>query len=180
MMTAKAIRSGFRLCGFVLALLVSMALEAATPVTEYELKAALLYNFASYTIWPSSAPSGMTLCVLGSDPFGPSLDALTAKSQRGAAIVVRRVRQPREAMDCHVVYLGETTKSMETVLAEFHGKPVLTVAESEEAVKRGVMIGLRVEGSRLIFDVNNVAVQAAGLAMSSKLLRLARTVYSSP
>lgn len=176
--TSRSVRG---LCGFALAVLAAMAAAAASPVSEYELKAALLYNFASFTAWPASAPDGMTVCVLGSDPFGPALDALAGKSLRGAAVEVRRVRQAREAQGCHVMYLSEAgTGNLATVLEELRGKPVLTVADGEDVAQRGVMIGLRLEGSRLVFDVNSATMQAAGLVVSSKLLRLARTVYPSP
>lgn len=174
-------RSGCRGCGFALAMFAIMATAAAGPVAEYELKAALLYNFASFTTWPASAPAGMTVCVLGSDPFGPALDALAEKSLRGATVEVRRIRHARDARACHVVFLSEAdAKNTAAALDGLQGKPVLTVADGENSVQHGVMIGLRQEGGRLAFDVNTAAVQAAGLVMSSKLLRLARTVHSSP
>lgn len=174
-------RYGRGVCGFALAMLAAMASAAAGPVKEYELKAALLYNFASFTTWPASVPAGMTVCVLGSDPFGPALDALAEKTLRNATVEVRRIKQARDAQGCHVVYLSEAgAGNLAMVLEGLRGMPVLTVADGEDVAQRGVMIGLRLEGSRLVFDVNSATMQAAGLVVSSKLLRLARTVYSSP
>ena len=77
-------RSRLRLCGARLAgalacLLICAALNGqnAKP-TDYEVKAAYLYNFGKFVEWPENSANGkgefFEICVLGRDPFGAALD----------------------------------------------------------------------------------------------------------
>ena len=54
--------------------------------------------------------------------------------------------------------------------------PVLTVGDQNGFVQAGGMIGLRVEDSRVRFDVNLAAAQRAGLTLNSQMLKLAGQV----
>src|SRR5882757_8778032 len=46
---------------------------------EYEVKADYLYNFGRFVRWPADIPAAQDnsfpICVLGQDPFGPTLDS---------------------------------------------------------------------------------------------------------
>lgn len=165
-------------------LLACAGLAAAAPagaVTEYELKAAFLYNFASFTEWPPRAAPGMAVCVAGQDPFGPVLDGLRGKTVQGTAIEVRRVSTPAEARACRVLFIGTLGgDEFAALLAALRGSPVLTVADSRDAAQHGVMIGLVTEAGRVGFEINTGVASSAGLVLSSKLLRLARRIHPAP
>ena len=55
---------------------------------------------------------------------------------------------------------------------------MLVVGESRNAWSRGVHVNFVVENNRVKFDVNNENAARAGLTISSKLLRVARSVTS--
>jgi hypothetical protein len=66
---------------------------------EYEVKATYLYNFARFVEWPAVAVeakgNSFDVCVLGQDPFGPTLDAVVAgETIAGKAVAARRVSKP--------------------------------------------------------------------------------------
>jgi hypothetical protein len=169
-------------CGAALLLL---ALAAATPtpaaVPEYQLKAAFLYNFATFTDWPPTAAALMTVCVLGRDPFGAALDALNGKTVQGQALSTRRIATTNETHDCRVLFIGaESGVDLDATLAALKGRPILTIAEGKDAVRRGAMIGLVIDGEHIAFDINTTAAHDGGLTLSSKLLRLARQLHSAP
>ena len=50
--------------------------------TEYQVKAAYLFNFGKFVAWPEAADErasrSFAICVLGEDPFGPALDSAVA------------------------------------------------------------------------------------------------------
>ena len=72
----------------------------------------------------------------------------------------------------------EGTESMPgaRVLAALAGQPVLTIGEASDFLRQGGIMRLkRVEG-KLRFEVKLAAVENSGLAISSKLLRLAQIV----
>src|SRR2546423_1625449 len=61
-----------------LLLIASGLLGAAAPVSEYQLKAVFLFNFAQFVEWPPAAlpreNAPFVIGVLGKDPFGAELD----------------------------------------------------------------------------------------------------------
>lgn len=63
--------------------------------TEYEVKAAYLYNFGKFVTWPSNGSAGgsddFVICVLGQDPFGANLQTTVAGEKVGVS------RSPRSA-----------------------------------------------------------------------------------
>lgn len=177
-MARNRIRQAWRATLFLLAL---AAAPAPAAVPEYQLKAAFLYNFATFTDWPPTAAAQMTVCVLGRDPFGSALDALNGKPVQGIALSTRRIATTEEARDCRVLFIGtESGVDLGATLAALKGRPVLTIAEDKDAMRRGAMIGLVSNGERVAFDINPAAARDGGLTLSSKLLRLARQLYPAP
>jgi hypothetical protein len=151
--------------------------------SEYEVKAAFLYNFLSFVDWPDGAvPAGtFTIAVVGRDPFGAVLDDVVSGEQHeGRRIVVRRVARARDADGAQIAFLGVTDAQLAGALADLAGKPVLTVGEGRDFAKRGGIIQLRMQGGRVRFDVNARAATVSGLKISSHLLKLAVTVHDGP
>lgn len=152
---------------------------AAEGTTEYAVKAAFLLNFAKFATWPAgAAPPGadLTICVLGTDPFGPYLDALAGKDVHGRTVRVRRVSLA-DAPSCRVVFLsGSETDRLETVLDALADRPVLTVGDTPGFAERGVMINLVLRDRKVRFRINHAASRDAGISLSAHLLRLAEIV----
>jgi uncharacterized protein DUF4154 len=152
---------------------------------EYQLKAAYLYNFAKFVAWPpgvpSNRPDGFAICVLGSDPFGPFLDALTASGAvNGKPVVTRRVATIEDAATCAILFIGASeSERMKEVLPAV-GRGVLTVSDIPEFARRGGMIQFVPEGQRIRFEVNQTVAERAGLTLSSELLKVAVAVRKSP
>ena len=60
------------------------AADGRSEYTEYQVKAAFLYNFAKFVKWPdgpgSGGPRPLVITVFGEDPFGDAWNALAGKS----------------------------------------------------------------------------------------------------
>jgi hypothetical protein len=157
------------------------ALQAQNPrPTDYEVKAAYLYNFGRFIEWPGKAVQGgsFTVCVLGQDPFGPRLDAtLAGETIGGKTIVAKRISGAEESSNCQILFLGLTDESrLNKVIADLDKKAVLTVSDAPQFVTRGGMIQFVLEGKKVRFEVNLTATQHAGLTLSSELLKVATAV----
>ena len=160
---------------FILANCIIPAHADALP--EYQLKAAILYNFTTFIEWPEDIGSALNLCVYGEDPFGEYLDALQDKKVSSRLLIVHRVTVIEELNDCHAVFITRSAnKVLPEVVGQLHGKPVLTIADMPSAAKRGVILNMIVEQNRISFDANISAAANNGLTVSSKLLRLAKEV----
>ncbi|MEY4100116.1 MAG: hypothetical protein RL300_1287 [Pseudomonadota bacterium] len=147
-------------------------------LSEYQIKAGFLYNFAALTSWPVEVGGALNLCVYGRDPFGVELDALKGKMVGQRALVVQRKSVGESLKACQIVFfpVSEAVHISNQIMA-LQGQPTLTVAESPDAVRLGVMLGLRLSEGRVSFEANQGAARRAGLTLSSKLLRLATEVY---
>jgi len=151
---------------------------ASADALEYAVKANYLYKFAPFVEWPSgafvSATSPFSVCLLGADPFGHTLDEVV-RGQRvdGRPVVVRRVRVAGAAGDCHVLYLGrQRPQSADESLKAVRGAPVLTVTDDGQGVHGGIVHFVLVNG-RVRFNLDAEHAQASGLVLSSKLRALA-------
>src|SRR5262245_2222113 len=69
--------------------------------TEYQVKGVYLLNFGRFVARPGHTAAGgnpVNVCVLGQDPFGPSLDEIVAgEAINGVRVGVRRILRPQEA-----------------------------------------------------------------------------------
>ncbi len=148
--------------------------------SEAEVKAAFIYNFALFTIWPAGtllADAPMVLCVASEHPLQAALGALAGKSVHGHRLEVRRISDGAVA-GCHVAVLDDRAYSQ--AARPDPATPVLIVADGGRAGRpagvSGPMIALSLQDSRVVFDIDAAAARRAGLQLSSQLLRLARSV----
>jgi hypothetical protein len=161
----------------------SLQAQKASP-SEYEVKAAYLYNFGRFVEWPNNggpnaatAPSGrpFTFCVLGQDPFGRALDAiLVGETINGADAAAVRISKPREAVNCRILFISSSENSqLKAILGALEGTSVLTVSDLPQFSQRGGMVQFVLDGKRVRFEVDLTSVERAHLAMSSQLLKVA-------
>ncbi len=147
--------------------------------SEYEVKAAYLYNFAKFIDWPRDTQlSSVTICVYGKDPFGGFLDeAVRGKVVRGLPLVIRRLPLGAEISDgCQVLFLGVNgAPRIEPILKQVKGRSIVTISESDGFAERGGMIGLVLDHDRVVFDINLTAFAASGLRASSRPHSLSAT-----
>jgi hypothetical protein len=154
----------------------------SSKVSDYEVKAAYLFNFGRFVEWPAAGEtdkhSAFTFCILGPDPFGPNLDHLLAgETINGRSLIVKRISNAQDSAGCQVLFMsreeeGRVTKIIETL----NQGAVLTVSDIPEFAKHGGMIQFVVEQNRVRFEVNLDATQRAGLILSSDLLKVATAV----
>lgn len=154
----------------------------AQPPTEYQVKAAFLYNFAKFTDWPApafdDASEALVIGVLGADPFGPALDAAVhGKVIHSRIVRVRRIERAGDAAGCHLLYIAPSAAvDLPVLLPALAGEHIMTVGESSDFTAQGGIVRLYMEDDRVRFEVNVGAAEQARLAISSKLLALARVV----
>jgi hypothetical protein len=162
---------------------VSSQLRAeALPATEYEIKAAFLYNFAKFVDWPSavfrSNDDPFVIGLLGHDPFGPAIDeVLSGKTVQNRKIVLKRFAGAQAATASHMLFISASEAGRwEEILGALGSKPILTVSDMPDFIEREGMIGFTMENKKMRFNINKAAAEAAHLKFSSELLKLAKFV----
>lgn len=153
-----------------------------TPTREFQVKAAFLYNFVQFVEWPPQAfgapDTPIIIGVLGQDPFGEFLDQLVSgEVVNGRPLVVQRFRSVGEIQACHVLFVsGSEGKRGQQIIASLGNRSILTVCDWEGLMDQGAMVQFVTERNRVRLRINLDSVKAAGLTISSKLLRSAETI----
>lgn len=169
----------------IAALLAGAVLPARAQTvraSKAEVEAVFLYNFARFVTWPESAfadaRAPLTICVLGTDPFGPLLDETVRGERLGEhPIAVTRIQRTEQATACHILYVGASLASeIEAIGAGTRASPVLTVSGVTGFARRGGIIEFLNDAGRVRLRINLRAAQSANLSVSSKLLRVADVV----
>lgn len=158
---------------------VGTIVHAQPTPTEYQVKAAYLFNFGRFIEWPAKpAPSSsddFTVCVLGQDPFGETLDrAIAGASIGGRRVLARRIATADELGGCQIVFISASEeRQLGTIVNAVSKSAVLTVSDMPNFTRRGGMIQFVTEGNRVRFEVNLTPAEQAGLTVSSDLLKVA-------
>jgi hypothetical protein len=150
-----------------------------TQPSEYQIKAAFLFNFAKFVEWPATAlprpTSPLVIGLLGPTPFGEDLArTIRGKSIDGHPLVIKEFSGPAEVTNCHILFISTSEKKrLPEILAALKGASVLTVGETERFAESGGMINFFLEGTKIRFQINQDAASQVGLKISSKLMSLA-------
>src|SRR5438552_4517064 len=79
-------------------------------LTEYDVKAAFLYNFAKFVEWPPEAfknsENAFVVGILGEDPFQPDLEkGLNGQTVQEKKLAFKRLASLQETSGCQVVFI---------------------------------------------------------------------------
>jgi hypothetical protein len=152
---------------------------ASEGPSEYEVKAAFLFNFSKYVEWPEGTFAGpadrIVICTLGENPFGTLLeDDVKDKKVNGRELAVRETKSVSATAGCHIVFIASSEQGrLPEILGGLANHPVLTVSDVESVADRGVILGLTLKEKRIRIEANLLAARRAGLKLSSQLLKVA-------
>lgn len=146
--------------------------------TEYEVKAAFIYNFAKFVEWQKIADEALPLCIIGDDPFGSAMKNLEGKTAGGRRIAVRRIKSLEELKICQMLFISSSEKlKLSEITGLAKNKGILTISDTESFAEKGVVINLYMEEDKVRFEINIDAARDAGLKINSRLLSLAKIVH---
>jgi len=163
-------------------LFVCAASGQSEQPSEYDVKAAFLFNFTKFVEWPESSfddsHSPIVLGIIGDDPFGDSLPRMIAGQQvQGRSIVIRKERLGDDLRRCHILFVSASERQHRAqILASIEPSSVLTVSDIDGFAEAGGVIEFVTEENRVRFVVNLEAATESKLRMSAKLLALARII----
>jgi len=158
--------------------------NAAETPSEYQIKAAYLYNFAKFIRWPESAFSDqsqpLVIGILGENYFDGELNPLNSRSVHSRPIEIRYFRTLKEVETCHMLYIStyEYTERA-SILKGLQNRPVVTVGESPQFADSGGVIQFVMIQRRLRFIINLDAAKNHQIQIDSQLLSLATEVLEA-
>lgn len=171
------------LCNLLDASSVGRAQSASA--SEDMIRAALVQRLTLYVEWPEwkmdASHARFNVCLIGSDPIGPALNAaFRDKSVLLKSVVVTHVQSVDKAQDCHLLYVGANARrEVQRDVANLEQAAVLTVSEQPYTTNSGQIVGLPRDESRVRIEINLKGAAQSKLEISSRLLQLA-TITEKP
>ena len=150
--------------------------------TEYQVKAAYLFNFLKFVEWPddpaADSHAKWEIGIVGESPVGGELARLVeGKNVLGRELLVKKFQSADNLRGCNILFISESEKKrVPSILAALRGSSVLTVADMGHFIELGGMVELVVEDGRVRVSIDVGATGRARLKVSSKLLALAQAV----
>jgi hypothetical protein len=150
-------------------------------LSENQVKAAYLFNFAKFVEWPASAFPGagtpLVIGFIGKGPYGEAHDALAGRLAKGHKVQVKQFTRVEEVGGCHILFIAASERGrLKEILRALPATGVLTVSDIGHFCNSGGMIALVSRGERVQFEVHIGNAERAGLKLSSQMLKLALTV----
>lgn len=154
-----------------------------TNNTEYNLKAAYLYQFTKFTQWPGrlfiNQNSPIKICILGKNPFGKSLDSFSSRASQGRDLSIKYLSSLQNIASCHVVFICRSEdRKLPQILLRIENSPVLSVSDIDNFAQRGGIIGFVPRQRKVGLEINVAASHTSGTKISSKLLGVATLIRS--
>jgi hypothetical protein len=152
---------------------------AAAP--EEPVKAVFLFNFAHFVQWPAGTFATSTqpfvIALAGGEELVPYLEEVVrGETVNGHPLRVTPLRGAPQGGAGHILFIGRSAAAQLPRILQDAPPGALTVSDLPDSARNGVMIELVNERNRIRLRVNLAAARAAGLTISSNLLRPAEIV----
>jgi hypothetical protein len=154
--------------------------------TEYEVKAAYIFNFAKFVEWPDSMfqskSSPIILGIYNGDPFGEILKmTFNDRLVNGRKWVIKYFKEVDKIEKCHILFIPQIDQiELLKVLNTVRNKSILTVGDNiKDFGQSGGMINFTSQNSKYRFEININEAAKVRLIISSKLLVLSKIVKSN-
>jgi len=154
----------------------------AQAFKEYDLKATFLYHLAQFVDWPPEAfpteETPLVIGILGTDPFGKVLDEIVQNEVvKNRKLTVQRFSSTEEIKSCHILFISQSEAArLDQIFSRLKERKILTVGDTEGFAQRGGIVRFMTEKNKIRLRINIESAKAAGLTISSKLLRAAELV----
>lgn len=156
--------------------------QAADGLSEAQIKAAYLYNFAKFVEWPEAAEpvtADINLCVVGNNVLDGALQSLDGRKAGERSLKVTPHSSADTSLaDCHLLFVGVSEQQrMVLILKNLGSAPVLTLSDIADFAEKGGGIALLFRDNKVVFEVNLESIRNAGLRLPGQLLNIATHVY---
>jgi hypothetical protein len=150
--------------------------------SEYDLKAAFVYQFLAYVSWPEAKTGNgpVVIGVLGANELAGNLTALARANDGARPIEVRMLAADADPRDLHVLFVAaDAAAEAGSLLQGAATHAVLTITETVPRSPHSV-INFEVIGGKVRFDVALGLAREGGMDISARLLQVALRVVDQP
>lgn len=149
---------------------------------ENRIKAAFLYHFCNYVLWPDGTferpDSPLVLGVIGSGSIAQAIEgAVSRRLANGHPMTVRHISAGDSLDGIHLLFIDASANVRIPDLVErLAGRSVLIVTDNPGGLDAGGVINFVIENDRVRFDIALGTARQRDLHVSAQLLTVAREI----
>ncbi|MBS1681157.1 MAG: YfiR family protein [Bacteroidetes bacterium] len=136
----------------------------------------MVFNFVKYVQWPTNDNSKeFIIGVVGNNDIYNTLNTwYSGKAKGNKTYVIKNFKNASEVTDCQVVFI-DRSKSGDFVAVndKVKGKGTLVVTDRSDLGMKGSCINFKTVDDKLKFELNQHAIEASNLKVSSSLTSMA-------
>ena len=144
-----------------------------------DLEAAFIFNFTKFIIWDSAYyQKQFVIGVIGnSEIISPLSQIALTNTVDDKKIIIKQFFKPEDISFCNILFISKGLDySLSSILPRTN-KGTLTISEQPGYAEEGIAFNFVVINDKLKFESNKLAIDLAGLKVSSQLLKLAIVIY---
>jgi hypothetical protein len=149
----------------------------ANDTLEFQVMAAMLYNFTKYVEWPANpgiVSNQLTICIAGNNPFNDNFAMYQNKVSKGKTIKIKSINGPQEVQGCNMLFIEQSEQArLAAYLLQTSRLSILTVSNIRHFATDHGIIGFIRRDDRVGFEINLEEARRSQLNISSNLLKLA-------
>ncbi|MBL0319326.1 MAG: YfiR family protein [Alphaproteobacteria bacterium] len=141
----------------------------------YFVKSLYIYNFIMATEFYPALKHTITICTIGDDHFGTSLDKASEKLSSRYEIIIKRGVLIDDIPHCNALFVGSSEAyRLEKIFFKMADLPILSISEIKDFVNKGGIIEFRdMRDGKIGFAVNIKTAKQLKLKFDPGLLELA-------
>jgi YfiR/HmsC-like len=150
-------------------------LPEPSPEELANLKAVCMYNFTRYIEWSiEQSENEFVIGIIGPSAIDkPISEIARTNTVNNRKIVIKHFSKPEDISYCHMLFIPRSCPVPLQSILDRAGKGVLVVSEEPGFARQGAAFNFIPVHDKLKFEANLKAINAAGVKVSSQLLRLA-------
>lgn len=169
-------RKPIRMNRIVGVLLLVVLFGTRAEAQDHRMHAAFIYHFTRYINWPVDMKSGeFVIGVVGHPSAVASIEQMvkTKKKTREQALVIKKFSSTEEISQCHMLFVSAGMEGeISALLQQTNRNNTLVITEKDGMALEGSSINFVSKDGKLRFEINEGAINKAGLQISSKLKAL--------
>jgi hypothetical protein len=146
--------------------------------SEYQVKAAFLYNLTKFIEWPQGVlddpAAPFNIGVLGESPMYAAVSAISENTIKDHKLNIKHLTPESDLENCQILFIDRTVNEVDKILYRLNGQKTLIVGEMQDFNQIGGLVNFIIINNRIGFEINQKRAEQAGFTISSKLLALAR------
>ncbi|MGC4020763.1 MAG: YfiR family protein [Cyclobacteriaceae bacterium] len=142
----------------------------------HEVYSMMVFNFVKYVQWPTNDNSKeFVIGVVGNNDIYNTLNTwYSGKAKGNKTYVIKKFNNAAEVTDCQVIFIDRTKSGdFEAVNNKVKGKGTLVVTDRNGLGVKGSCINFKTVDDRIKFELNQQAIEASNLKVSSSLTSMA-------